>query len=214
MENKEETILETEEKTDTAVEEVIVNETIEEEKAEYPKTVSVNAYGQVVEMTLDESGIKAGDLAIKMEDILLVNRYINMKNLKNEPTFTVVYKIDESTVTKFDFVQNTELTDFDFDDKVAFWLKNEEINFEENDWNFFCPIINGYLTYKFAEVHKETEQPRTINALALGGAIAGVLITIFGGVMFGLGKTLFGATGLGLGIISIFISIFNLIKKK
>ena len=44
MENKEETILETEEKTDTAVEEVIVNETIEEEKAEYPKTVSVNAY--------------------------------------------------------------------------------------------------------------------------------------------------------------------------
>ena len=183
-------------------------------KEEYLKTVSVKAYGKTLEMALDQSGITAGDEIIKKEDIVLVNRYINMHHLKNEPTFTVVYKLDDSTVTMFEFVQNTELTDFDFDDKVAFWLKKEEINFEENDWNYFCPIVNGYLAYKFEETHKEEEQPKTINALALGGAIAGVLIAIFGGVMLGLGKTVFGATGLGLGIIALFISIFNLIKKK
>lgn len=210
MENKE-TIVETQ-ATDTAVEEVVVNETIVEEKAEYPKTVSVKAYGNVVEMALDESGIKAGDLVIKMEDILLVNRYINMKNLKNEPTFTVVYKIDETSVTSFDFVQNTELTDVDFDDKVAFWLKKEEINFEENDWNAFNPIVNGYLTYRYVDTHKQ--QPRTINALALGGAIAGLLIMIFGGVMLGIGKTIFGATGLGLGLMSLFVGAYNILKKK
>ena len=210
MENKE-TIVETQ-ATDTAVEEVVVNKTIVEEKAEYPKTVSVKAYGNVVEMALDESGIKAGDLVIKMEDILLVNRYINMKNLKNEPTFTVVYKIDETSVTSFDFVQNTELTDVDFDDKVAFWLKKEEINFEENDWNFFNPIVNGYLTYRYVDTHKQ--QPRTINALALGGAIAGLLIMIFGGVMLGIGKTIFGATGLGLGLMSLFVGVYNILKKK
>ncbi len=210
MENKE-TIVETQ-ATDTAVEEVVVNETIVEEKAEYPKTVSVKAYGNVVEMALDESGIKAGDLVIKMEDILLVNRYINMKNLKNEPTFTVVYKIDETSVTSFDFVQNTELTDVDFDDKVAFWLKKEEINFEENDWNLFNPIVNGYLTYRYVDTHKQ--QPRTINALALGGAIAGLLIMIFGGVMLGIGKTIFGATGLGLGFLSLFVGVYNILKKK
>ena len=210
MENKE-TIVETQ-ATDTAVEEVVVNETIVEEKAEYPKTVSVKAYGNVVEMALDESGIKAGDLVIKMEDILLVNRYINMKNLRNEPTFTVVYKIDETSVASFDFVQNTELTDVDFDDKVAFWLKKEEINFEENDWNGFCPIVNGYLTFRYVDTHKQ--QPRTINALALGGAIAGLLIIIFGGVMLGIGKTTFGATGIGLGFLSLFIGLFNILKKK
>ena len=212
MENKE-TIVETQ-ATDTAVEEVVVNEAIVEEKAEYPKTVSVKAYGNVVEMALDESGIKAGDLVIKMEDILLVNRYINMKNLKNEPTFTVVYKIDETSVTSFDFVQNTELTDVDFDDKVAFWLKKEEINFEENDWNLFNPIVNGYLTYRYVDTHKQEDQPRTINALALGGAIAGLLIMIFGGVMLGIGKTIFGATGLGLGLMSLFVGAYNILKKK
>ena len=46
-------------------------------------------------MTLDEKGITIGDTTISKEDILLVNRYINMYHLKNEPTFTVVYKLDE-----------------------------------------------------------------------------------------------------------------------
>ena len=182
---------------------------------EYPITVGVKVYGNAVEMTLDEKGITIGDTTISKEDILLVNRYINMYHLKNEPTFTVVYKLDEQQATKIDFVENIELNDTDFNDKVAFWLKNEQINFEENDWNGFCPIVNGYLKYRYVSTEVEVpEEPKTINALALGGTIAGLLIMIFGGVMLGIGKTIFGATGLGLGFLSTFIGGFNLIKKK
>ena len=212
MENKE--IIETE-ITETTFEEV-KEETVDTEEvvAEYPKTISVKVYDEVQEMVLDESGITVGDIKINKEDILLVNRYINMVHLKNEPTFTVVYKIDDETVTKLDFVQNTEISDLDFDDKVAFWLKKEEINFEENDWNYFCPIVNGYMTYRFKDTHIQEDKPKTINALALGGAVAGLLIIIVGAVMLGLGKTIFGCTGLGLGLIALLMGLFNLIKKK
>lgn len=193
-----------------------INEAVEEtiSRDEYPKTVGVKAYGEELEITLDKNGIKAGELTIKKEDILLVNRYINMKNYRNEPTFTVVYKFDAESVTSFEFVENNDLNDAEFNDKVAFWLKNEEINFEENDWNYFNPIVNGYLTYRYVDTHKAEDQVKTINALALGGAIAGVLIIIFGAVMLGIGKTLFGATGLGLGFLALIIGAFNLIKKK
>ena len=193
-----------------------INEAVEEaiSRDEYPKTVGVKAYGEELEITLDKNGIKAGELTIKKEDILLVNRYINMKNYRNEPTFTVVYKLDAESVTSFEFVENNDLNDAEFNDKVAFWLKNEEINFEENDWNYFNPIVNGYLTYRYVDTHKAEDQVKTINALALGGAIAGVLIIIFGAVMLGIGKTLFGATGLGLGFLALIIGAFNLIKKK
>ena len=193
-----------------------INEAVEEtiSRDEYPKTVGVKAYGEELEITLDKNGIKAGELTIKKEDILLVNRYINMKNYRNEPTFTVVYKFDAESVTSFEFVENNDLNDTEFNDKVAFWLKNEEINFEENDWNYFNPIVNGYLTYRYVDTHKAEDQVKTVNALALGGAIAGVLIIIFGAVMLGIGKTLFGATGLGLGFLALLIGAFNLIKKK
>ena len=193
-----------------------INEAVEEaiSRDEYPKTVGVKAYGEELEITLDKNGIKAGELTIKKEDILLVNRYINMKNYRNEPTFTVVYKLDAESVTSFEFVENNDLNDAEFNDKVAFWLKIEEINFEENDWNYFNPIVNGYLTYRYVDTHKAEDQVKTINALALGGAIAGVLIIIFGAVMLGIGKTLFGATGLGLGFLALIIGAFNLIKKK
>lgn len=193
-----------------------INEAVEEaiSRDEYPKTVGVKAYGEELEITLDKNGIKAGELTIKKEDILLVNRFINMKNYRNEPTFTVVYKLDAESVTSFEFVENNDLNDAEFNDKVAFWLKNEEINFEENDWNYFNPIVNGYLTYRYVDTHKAEDQVKTINALALGGAIAGVLIIIFGAVMLGIGKTLFGATGLGLGFLALIIGAFNLIKKK
>lgn len=193
-----------------------INEAVEEtiSRDEYPKTIGVKAYGEELEITLDKNGIKAGELTIKKEDILLVNRYINMKNYRNEPTFTVVYKFDAESVTSFEFVENNDLNDAEFNDKVAFWLKNEEINFEENDWNYFNPIVNGYLTYRYVDTHKAEDQVKTINALALGGAIAGVLIIIFGAVMLGIGKTLFGATGLGLGFLALIIGAFNLIKKK
>ena len=122
-----------------------INEAVEEtiSRDEYPKTIGVKAYGEELEITLDKNGIKAGELTIKKEDILLVNRYINMKNYRNEPTFTVVYKFDAESVTSFEFVENNDLNDAEFNDKVAFWLKNEEINFEENDWNYFNPIVNG-----------------------------------------------------------------------
>ena len=193
-----------------------INEAVEEaiSRDEYPKTVGVKAYGEELEITLDKNGIKAGELTIKKEDILLVNRYINMKNYRNEPTFTVVYKLDAESVASLEFVENNDLNDAEFNDKVAFWLKNEEINFEENDWNYFNPIVNGYLTYRYVDTHKAEDQVKTINALALGGAIAGVLIIIFGAVMLGIGKTLFGATGLGLGFLALIIGAFNLIKKK
>ena len=193
-----------------------INEAVEEtiSRDEYPKTVGVKAYGEELEITLDKNGIKAGELTIKKEDILLVNRYINMKNYRNEPTFTVVYKLDAESVTSFEFVENNDLNDAEFNDKVAFWLKNEETNFEENDWNYFNPIVNGYLTYRYVDTHKAEDQVKTINALALGGAIAGVLIIIFGAVMLGIGKTLLGATGLGLGFLALLIGAFNLIKKK
>ncbi|MBO5777228.1 MAG: hypothetical protein J6R34_02130 [Clostridia bacterium] len=204
--------------------EILKDEQIEEKemvenevdcKMEYPITVGVKVNGNAVEMTLDEKGITIGDTTISKEDILLVNRYINMYHLKNEPTFTVVYKLDEQQATKIDFVENIELNDTNFNDKVAFWLKTEQINFEENDWNGFCPIVNGYLKYRYVSTEVEVpEEPKTINALALGGAIAGLLIMIFGGVMLGIGKTIFGATGLGLGFLSTFIGGFNLIKKK
>ena len=204
--------------------EILKDEQIEEKemvenevdcKMEYPISVGVKVNGNAVEMSLDENGITIGDTTIAKADILLVNRYINMYHLKNEPTFTVVYKLDESTATKIDFVENIELNDTNFNDKVAFWLKTEQINFEENDWNGFCPIVNGYLTYRYVNTEiTAPEEPKTINALALGGAIAGVLIMIFGGVMLGIGKTIFGATGLGLGFLSTFIGGFNLIKKK
>ena len=210
MENKE--ILVEEQIADTINTEVI--EENNTENNDYPKTISVKAYEDVVEMTLDETGITAGEVHIKKEDILLVNRYINMRNFKNEPTFTVVYKIDDTTVTSYDFVQNTELSDLDFDDKVAFWLKKEEINFEENDWNYFNPIVNGYLTYRYVVKHIAPEKPKTINALALGSAIAGVLMMIVGGVMLGIGKTIFGYIGLGVGAIALLMGIFNIIKKK
>lgn len=204
--------------------EILKDEQIEEKemvenevdcKMEYPITVGVKVNGNAVEMTLDEKGITIGDTTISKEDILLVNRYINMYHLKNEPTFTVVYKLDEQQATKIDFVENIELNDTNFNDKVAFWLKTEQINFEENDWNGFCPIVNGYLKYRYVSTEVEVpEEPKTINALALGGIIAGLLIMIFGGVMLGIGKTIFGATGLGLGFLSTFIGGFNLIKKK
>ena len=204
--------------------EILKDEQIEEKemienevecKMEYPITVGVKVNGNAVEMTIDEKGITIGDTTISKEDILLVNRYINMYHLKNEPTFTVVYKLDEQQATKIDFVENIELNDTDFNDKVAFWLKTEQINFEENDWNGFCPIVNGYLKYRYVSTEVEVpEEPKTINALALGGIIAGLLIMIFGGVMLGIGKTIFGATGLGLGFLSTFIGGFNLIKKK
>ena len=82
MENKE--IIETE-ITETTVEEV-KEETVDTEDvvAEYPKTISVKVYDEVQEMALDESGITVGDIKINKEDILLVNRYINMVHLKNE----------------------------------------------------------------------------------------------------------------------------------
>ena len=204
--------------------EILKDEQIEEKemvenevdcKMEYPITVGVKVNGNAVEMTLDEKGITIGDTTISKEDILLVNRYINMYHLKNEPTFTVVYKLDEQQATKIDFVENIELNDTNFNNKVAFWLKAEQINFEENDWNGFCPIVNGYLKYRYVSTEVEVpEEPKTINALALGGTIAGLLIMIFGGVMLGIGKTIFGATGLGLGFLSTFIGGFNLIKKK
>ena len=203
--------------------EILKDEQIEEKemvenevdcKMEYPITVGVKVNGNAVEMTLDEKGITIGDTTISKEDILLVNRYINMYHLKNEPTFTVVYKLDEQQATKIDFVENIELNDTNFNDKVAFWLKTEQINFEENDWNGFCPIVNGYLTFRYVDTHKAEDQPKTINALALGGAIAGLLIIIFGGVMLGIGKTTFGATGIGLGFLSLFIGLFNILKKK
>ena len=181
----------------------------------YPISVGVKVNSKAVEMTIDSNGITIGETVISKDKILLVNRYINMYHLKNEPTFTVVYKIDENLVTKVDFVENIELNDAKFNDKLVFWLKEEQINFEENDWNGFCPIVNGYLTYRYVSTELSVdEEPKTINALALGGSIAGLLITIFGAVMLGIGKTTFGATGLGLGLISMFIGIFNLIKKK
>ena len=199
------------------IEQIKENQVVEDVDCtmEYPISVGVKVNGNAVEMSLDENGITIGDTKIAKADILLVNRYINMYHLKNEPTFTVVYKLDESTATKIDFVENIELNDTDFNNKVAFWLKTEQINFEENDWNGFCPIVNGYLKYRYVSTEVEVpEEPKTINALALGGAIAGVLIMIFGGVMLGIGKTIFGATGLGLGFLSTFIGGFNLVKKK
>ena len=150
--------------------EILKDEQIEEKemienevecKMEYPITVGVKVNGNAVEMTLDEKGITIGDTTIHKEDILLVNRYINMYHLKNEPTFTVVYKLDEQQATKIDFVENIELNDTDFNDKVAFWLKTEQINFEENDWNGFCPIVNGYLKYRY--VSTEVEVPGAAN---------------------------------------------------
>ena len=211
MENKE--ILK-EEQIEATTETAEMVEETNTENNDYPKTVGVKAYGMEAEMTLDESGIKVGELVIKKEDILLVNRYINMHNYRNEPTFTVVYKLDEASVTSYEFVENTDLKDAEFNDKVAFWLKKEEINFEENDWNYFNPIVNGYLTFRYVDTHKAEEQPKTINAIALGGAIAGFLIAIVGAVMLGLKYTVFGATGLGLGIIAMFMGLFSIFKKK
>lgn len=202
MENKENVILETEEKVE--IEEVkqqdVADEITEEKKEgqgfEYPITVNVKSNYVSEKLTIEEDKITIGERVVSKVDILLVNRFVSMRNFKVEPTFTVVYKIDENSVTSFDFLQDTEIRDIDFDDKLAFWLKKEEIHFEENDWNYFCPIVNGYLTYRYVDTKKTEDLPREISAVSLGVSIAGLLITIFGGVMLGMGKTTFGAIGL------------------
>lgn len=220
MENKENVILETEEKVE--IEEVkqqdVADEITEEKKEgqgfEYPITVNVKSNYVSEKLTIEEDKITIGERVVSKADILLVNRFVSMRNFKVEPTFTVVYKIDENSVTSFDFLQDTEIRDIDFDDKLAFWLKKEEIHFEENDWNYFCPIVNGYLTYRYVDTKKTEDLPREISAVSLGVSIAGLLITIFGGVMLGMGKTTFGAIGLALGIGAFVAGILKIFKKR
>ena len=220
MENKENVILETEEKVE--IEEVkqqdVADEITEEKKEgqgfEYPITVNVKSNYVSEKLTIEEDKITIGERVVSKVDILLVNRFVSMRNFKVEPTFTVVYKIDENSVTSFDFLQDTEIRDIDFDDKLAFWLKKEEIHFEENDWNYFCPIVNGYLTYRYVDTKKTEDLPREISAVSLGVSIAGLLITIFGGVMLGMGKTTFGAIGLALGIGAFVAGILKIFKKR
>lgn len=220
MENKENVILETEEKVE--IEEVkqqdVADEITEEKKEgqgfEYPITVNVKSNYVSEKLTIEEDKITIGERVVSKADILLVNRFVSMRNFKVEPTFTVVYKIDENSVTSFDFLQDTEIRDIDFDDKLAFWLKKEEIHFEENDWNYFCPIVNGYLTYRYIDTKKTEDLPREISAVSLGVSIAGLLITIFGGVMLGMGKTTFGAIGLALGIGAFVAGILKIFKKR
>ena len=220
MENKENVILETEEKVE--IEEVkqqdVADEITEEKKEgqgfEYPITVNVKSNYVSEKLTIEEDKITIGERVVSKADILLVNRFVSMRNFRVEPTFTVVYKIDENSVTSFDFLQDTEIRDIDFDDKLAFWLKKEEIHFEENDWNYFCPIVNGYLTYRYVDTKKTEDLPREISAVSLGVSIAGLLITIFGGVMLGMGKTTFGAIGLALGIGAFVAGILKIFKKR
>lgn len=220
MENKENVILETEEKVE--IEEVkqqdVADEITEEKREgqgfEYPITVNVKSNYVSEKLTIEEDKITIGERVVSKADILLVNRFVSMRNFKVEPTFTVVYKIDENSVTSFDFLQDTEIRDIDFDDKLAFWLKKEEIHFEENDWNYFCPIVNGYLTYRYVDTKKTEDLPREISAVSLGVSIAGLLITIFGGVMLGMGKTTFGAIGLALGIGAFIAGILKIFKKR
>ena len=220
MENKENVILETEEKVEIEeVKQQDVAEEITEEKKEgqgfeYPITVNVKSNYVSEKLTIEEDKITIGERVVSKADILLVNRFVSMRNFKVEPTFTVVYKIDENSVTSFDFLQDTEIRDIDFDDKLAFWLKKEEIHFEENDWNYFCPIVNGYLTYRYIDTKKTEDLPREISAVSLGVSIAGLLITIFGGVMLGMGKTTFGAIGLALGIGAFVAGILKIFKKR
>lgn len=220
MENKENTILETEEKIEIeeVVAEEMTEETTEEKKEgqgfEYPITVNVKSNGISDKLTIEEDKITIGERVINKADILLVNRFISMRNFKVEPTFTVVYKIDENSVTSVDFIQDMEIKDIDFDDKLAFWLKTEEIHFEENDWNYFCPIVNGYLTYRYVDTKKTEDLPREISAVSMGVSIAGLLIAIFGGVMLGMGKTTFGAIGLALGVGAFFLGIIKIFKKR
>ena len=129
MENNENTILETEEKIEIeeVVEQEVAEETTEEKKDEkgfeYPITVNVKSNGISDKLTIEEDKITIGERVINKADILLVNRFISMRNFKVEPTFTVVYKVDENSVTSCDFIQDVEIKDIDFDDKLAFWLK-------------------------------------------------------------------------------------------
>ena len=220
MENKENTILETEEKIEIeeVVEQEVAEETTEEKKDEkgfeYPITVNVKSNGISDKLTIEEDKITIGERVVSKADILLVNRFISMRNFKVEPTFTVVYKVDENSVTSCDFIQDVEIKDIDFDDKLAFWLKKEEIHFEENDWNYFCPIVNGYLTYRYVDTNKTEDLPREISAVSMGVSIAGLLIAIFGGVMLGMDKTAFGAIGLALGIGAFFLGLIKIFKKR
>lgn len=183
---------------------------------EYTKTLGVKAYGQKTEITLSNEGIVAGDLNIANDKILFVNRYVSTKNFVAEVVHTVVYKVSDTEVSMFEFVPNNDLKDTEFADKLLFWANTENITLEENDWNGFCPILNGYKTFTYVDTRKtenENENP-TVNVLALGVGIAGLLITIFGAVMTGLGHLRFGIIGIVIGVAALIFGVSGLIRKK
>ena len=183
---------------------------------EYTKTLGVKAYGQKIEITLSNEGIVAGDLNIENDKILFVNRYVSTKNFVAEVVHTVVYKVSDNEVSMFEFVPNNDLKDTEFADKLLFWANAENITLEENDWSGFCPIRNGYKTFTYVDTRKNenaNESP-TVNVLALGVLIAGLLITIFGAVMTGLGHIRFGIIGIVIGVLAFIFGVSGLIRKK
>ncbi len=188
------------------------------------RKIGVIAYKSKVEITLNEKGFFFGNYSVKTENILFLNRYVSVKSLVPEVVHTLVFKVDEYSVSMYEFKQNTDLKDTKFEDKLLFWVKNNNIDLQENDWNGFCPIVNGYLSYTYIDPRKpvfsedesntQEDAPRTVNALTLGIGIAGLLITIVGAVMTGLGNLRFGIIGLVLGVLAFICGAVGVIKKK
>ncbi len=196
-----------------------------ESKGNFERKLGVVAYKDRTEITINEEGFFVGNHVIKNENILFINRYVSVKTLIPEVVHTVVFKVDEYSVSMFEFKQNTDLKDAEFEDKLLFWVKNANIEMQENDWNGFCPIVNGYLTYTYVDPRKpvlsevekdlvEGSAPRTINALTIGIAIAGLLITVVGAVMTGLGHLRFGIIGVVLGVVAFGVGVVGIFKKK
>lgn len=182
---------------------------------EYTKTLGVKAYGKKTEITLSNEGVVADDIVIANDKILFVNRYVSTKNLVAEVVHTVVYKVSDTAVSIFEFVPNADLKDTEFEDKLLFWANTENITLEENDWSGFCPIVNGYKTFTYTNTRKtDDNEPKTVNAIALGAGVAGVLITIFGGVMTGLGHIRFGVIGIVLGVVALIFGLGGIFKKN
>ena len=179
---------------------------------EYTKTLGIKSKGDKATLTLSNQGFEVGEFFVDNKDILFLNRYVNARTYLVEVVHTLVYAVGDDKVAIYEFVQNSDLKDEEFEDKLLFWANNENVRFEENDWSSFCPIVNGYKNRSFFK--EEKDEGYVVKPLTLGVGIAGLIVLIVSAVLAGIGKTTFGAMGVVLGFLAFAGSVVSVFKKK
>lgn len=176
--------------------------------------LSARAYGKKIKVELSPDGLRTEELFVPKADILLVNAYACAKLIPIDLLFTVVYKCGDEKISDFEFVLDADDRDASSLDKLNEWAELMGRSVENNDWNDFNPIKNGYLTYRYVTPKAKEESTGKNQTYALGMLIAGVLVAGVSAVLMGLGRTTFGAIGLVLGILAAFIGGTGVFKKK